>query len=69
MMMIGYQTHDENIREAELEASSCARERGSPVLALQDVGVKPVDDCGVDHDDDDDHDDGDDDHDDGPLGC
>ena len=42
MMMIGYQTHDENIREAELEASSCARERGSPVLALQDVRVKPV---------------------------
>ena len=60
MMMIGYQTHDENIREAELEASSCARERGSPVLALQDVGVKPVDDCEVDHDDGDD---------DGPPGC
>ena len=36
-----HQTHDKNIREAKLEASSCAREGGPPVLAFQDVRVKP----------------------------
>ena len=39
-----YQTHDKNICEAKLEASSCAREGGPPVLAFQDVWVKPGDD-------------------------
>ena len=41
--MMSYQTHDKNIGEAKLEASSCARESGSPVLPLQDVRVKPED--------------------------
>ena len=39
-----YQTHDKNICEAKLEASSCAREGGPPVLAFQDVRVEPGDD-------------------------
>ena len=36
-----YQAHDENIEKAKLKATGCSWERGTPVLALQDVRVEP----------------------------